>query len=93
MKDIKRLKRKGNKKWGSYLIEVAQGVKSVLEKYQRIDPNSNKGLKPLRFSKNGKELKLIKKINEEDLKEKIQEFPEDNEQEKNGNEENEIDMG
>ena len=36
---------------------------------------------------------MIKKINEEDLKEKIQEFPEDNEQEKNGNEENEIDMG
>lgn len=82
-----------SKKWGSYQIEVAQGVKDVLDKYQSIDSNTSKGLKPLRFSKNGKELKLIKKINAENLKEKIQEFPEDDEQEKDENEENEIDMG
>ena len=50
-------------------------------------------MKLLKFIKNGKEFKIIKKIDSENLKEKIQEFEADAKQEKEEKEENEIDMG
>ena len=62
------------KKLGGYEIKVTKCVKGILEKFERLDGNVGKGLKPLRISKNGKESKLIKKMPEKDKKEKIQDY-------------------
>ena len=59
------------KKLGDYEIDVINGVKGILENFQRVDKKSTKIVKPL-ISKNGKShLSKIK----EDKKEKMKNYP------------------
>lgn len=74
--DYKKIKEeRASKKWYEYEIEVAKGVKDMLNQFQSIDGNSTKGLKPLRLSKNGKGSKLIQKISNDKKNEQFQNLP------------------
>ena len=64
------------KKWGDYEINVIEGVKGILENFQSVDENNTKIAKPLRFSKNWKINGYFTKINKEDKKEKMKNYPE-----------------
>ena len=63
------------KKWGDYQINVINGVKGILNNFQSVDEKNGKITKPLRISKNGKEVGLVTKIEENAKKEKLQNVP------------------
>lgn len=63
------------KKWGEFEVSVMNGVKGILDNFQSVDSNNPKASKPLRLSKNGKEMGFLSKIPQEDKKEKFQELP------------------
>lgn len=63
------------KKWGDFEINVINGVKGILENYKSVDEQNGKISKPLRFSKNHKEVGFVSKIEEKNKKEKIQNVP------------------
>lgn len=71
----KEIKEESCEKMGNYEINVIEGVKGILENFQSIDENSTKIAKPLRLSKNGKINGYFAKINQEDKKEKMKNYP------------------
>ena len=63
------------KKWGDFEINVINGVKGILDNYKSVDEQNGKISKPLRFSKNHKEVGFVSKIEENNKKEKMQNVP------------------
>jgi hypothetical protein len=80
------------KKWADYEIDVMNGVKGILSQFQSVDEKNNKINKPLRISKNGKVIDFVKKISEENKKEKVQIVPKKYDPIGMANQDNNIDL-
>ena len=80
------------KKWADYQIDVMNGIKGIFIQFQSIDEKNNKINKPLRISKNGKVIGFVKKISEENKKEKVQIVPKKYDPIGMANQDNNIDL-
>jgi hypothetical protein len=73
-------------------MDVLNGVKGILDNFQSVDSKNSKVSKPLRFSKNGKEIGFVSKIAEDSKKEKFQNLPKNFEPLNMANQNDEIDL-
>ncbi len=80
------------KKWGDFEMNVLNGVKGILDNFQSVDSKNTKVSKPLRISKNGKEIGFVSKIPEDSKKEKFQNLPKNIEPLSMANPNEEIDL-
>ena len=69
-KEIKE-ERQSKRSWCNYEIEVISDVKGILNSYQSVDVNNSKIAKLLRLSINRKKIGSVKKVPENNKKEKI----------------------
>lgn len=80
------------KKWGDFEMDALNGVKGILANFQSVDSKNTKVSKPLRISKNGKEIGFVSKIPEDSKKEKFQNLPKNIEPLSMANQNEEIDL-